>query len=43
MVRWRVFQSHEPDETRALATVRMEHSYSCLPVVADLRLRTKPH
>jgi hypothetical protein len=43
VVRWRVFQTHEPDETRALAKVRMEQTYGCLPVVADLRLRTKPH
>ena len=43
VVRWRVFQTHEPDETRALAKVRMEQTYGCLPVLADLRLRTKPH
>ena len=44
VVTWRVFQSHEPDETRALAKLRVEPGEDrCEPVLAWLRLRSRSH
>jgi hypothetical protein len=44
VVTWRVFQSHEPDETRALAKLRVEPGEDgCDPVLTRLRLRSRSH
>ena len=44
VVSWRVFQSHEPDETRARAKLRLTTGQDgCEPVLAWLRLKSRSH
>lgn len=44
IVTWRVFQTHEPDETRAVARLQVEDvDGECQAVLARLRLRTRSH